>query len=123
ELYGGYVMKISFCSTLRILQVAVLIFGVSAFAFAQSATSEVNGVVKDPTGAVIPGATIHLIDAATKTETTSTTTNEGTFVIPNVRPGLYSIVVEHTGFSKKEVQDVKVDVGVPFTVNIELAAG
>src|SRR6185295_15133388 len=32
-------------------------------------------------------------------------------------------VAEQAGFSKKEIQDVKVDVGVPFTVNIELAAG
>jgi len=116
-------MKISFNFVLRLLQVAVLICGVTGFALAQSPSSEVNGTVKDPTGAVIPGATIHLIDVATNTETTTTSSNEGSFVFANVRAGLYRIVAEHTGFSKKEIQDVKVDVGVPFTVNIDLAAG
>ena len=116
-------MKISFSFPLRVLYIAVLVFGLAGFAFAQSASSEINGVVKDTTGAVIPGATIHLIDVATNTQTTITTTNEGTFVIPNVRPGVYRIIAEHTGFGRKEIQDVKLDVGVPFTVNIELAAG
>ena len=116
-------MKISFSFPLRVLYVAVLVLGLAGFAFAQSSASEINGVVKDTTGAVIPGATIHLIDVATNTQTTTTATNEGTFVIPNVRPGMYRIVAEHTGFSRKEIQDVKLDVGVPFTVTIELAAG
>jgi carboxypeptidase family protein len=116
-------MKISFSFPLRVLYIAVLVFGLTGFAFAQTATSEVNGVIKDSSGAVIPGATIHLIDAATNTQTTTTATQEGTFVIANVRPGLYRIVVEHAGFSRKEVQNVKLDVGVPFTVTIELAAG
>src|SRR6185503_14722917 len=116
-------MKISCSLALRILQVAVLVFGLVGFAFAQSATSEVNGVVKDPTGAVISGATIHLIDVATNTEVTTTSTDEGRYVFANVRPGVYKIVAEQTGFSKKEIQDIKVDVGVPFTVNIDLAAG
>ena len=116
-------MKISFSFPLRVLYIAVLVLGLAGFAFAQSSSSEINGVVKDTTGAVIPGATIHLIDVATNTQTTITTTNEGTFVIPNVRPGVYRIIVEHTGFGRKEIKDVKLDVGVPFTVNIELAAG
>lgn len=109
--------------SLRFFQVAVLIFGLAGFAFAQSSTAEVNGVVKDTTGAVIPGATVRLIDVATNTEATTTASDEGAFLFANVRPGLYRIIAEHTGFSRKEVQDVRVNVGVPFTVNIELAAG
>ena len=77
-------MKISFSFPLRVLYIAVLVLGLTGFAFAQSASSEVNGVVKDTSGAVIPGATIHLIDVATNTQTTTTATQEGTFVITNV---------------------------------------
>jgi Carboxypeptidase regulatory-like domain len=123
ELFGGYAMKILFSFPLRVLYLAVLVLGLTGSAFAQSSTSEVNGVVTDTSGAVISGATIHLIDVATNTQTTTTATKEGTFVIANVRPGVYRIVAEHAGFSKKEIQDVKLDVGVPFTVNIELSAG
>src|SRR5262245_8987419 len=99
-------MKISFSSVLRILQIAVLVFGLTGLVLAQSSNCEVNGVVKDTTGAVIPGATIHLIDVATNTQTTTTSTNDGAFVFANVRPGLYKIVAEQTGFGKKEIQDV-----------------
>ena len=116
-------MKISFSFPLRVLYIAVLVLGLTGFAFAQTSTSEVNGVVKDTSGAVISGATIHLIDVATNTQITTTSTNEGTFLFANVRPGTYRIVAEQTGFSRKEIQDVKVNVGVPVTVNIELAAG
>ena len=109
--------------SLRFFGLAVLMFGLAVFAFAQTPTAEVNGVVKDTTGAVIPGATIHLIDVATNTETTTIASDDGAFRFANVRPGLYRIVAEHTGFSKKEIQDVRLNIGVPFTVNIELAAG
>ena len=116
-------MKISFSFSLRILQVAVLVFGLTGLALAQSSSAEVNGVVKDTSGAVIPGATVRLIDIATNTETTTTANNEGAFVFGSVRAGLYRIVAEHTGFSRKEINEVRVNVGVPFTVNIELPPG
>ena len=48
-------MKISFSFPLRVLYIAVLVLGLTGFAFAQTSTSEVNGVVKDTSGAVISG--------------------------------------------------------------------
>ena len=66
--------------SLRFFHVAVLIFGLTGFAFAQTSTAELNGVVKDPTGAVISGATLRLIDVATNAELTTTATDQGTFV-------------------------------------------
>ena len=95
-------MKISFKFALRFIQVAALVFGLTSLAFAQGATSEVNGVVKDTSGAVISGATVHLIDVATNTQTTTTTTGEGTFVFTNVRPGVYRIVAEQQGSAEKK---------------------
>ena len=116
-------MSILFNVPLRIFAIALVVCGLATLALAQGSASEVNGVVKDTAGAIVPGATVHLIDTATNTETVTTTNNEGFFVFGNVRAGLYKIVAEHSGFSKKEVQDIRVNVGVPFTVNIELAAG
>jgi hypothetical protein len=109
----------------RALAIVLLISGmIGAVAFAQgSSSSEVNGTVRDTAGAVIAGATIRLIDSATNAETTTTSSNEGAFIFANVRPGGYRIVAEHTGFSKQEVRDFRVNVGVPLTINIELTAG
>jgi len=116
-------MTISSNFALRILQLALLVGALSGVALAQSASSEVNGVVKDTAGAVVSGATLRLIDTATNSEFTTTSSGEGAFIFANVRPGVYRLITEHAGFSKKEVQNLKVDVGVPSTVNIDLAPG
>ena len=116
-------MTISSNFALRILQLALLVVVLSGVALAQSSSSEVNGVVKDTAGAVVSGATLKLIDTATNSEVTTTSSGEGTFIFANVRPGVYRLITEHTGFSKKEIKDIKVDVGVPFTVNVDLAPG
>jgi hypothetical protein len=79
------------------LHIAIVVCGLTGLAFAQSSNPEVNGVVKDTSGAVISGATLHLIDIATNTELTTTANSEGAFVFGNVRAGLYKIVAEHAG--------------------------
>src|ERR1051325_5201324 len=116
-------MTISSNFALRVLQLALLVVALSGVAFAQSASSEVNGVVKDTAGAIVGGATLRLIDTATNSEITTTSKDDGNFIFANVRPGVYRLITEHTGFSKKEIQNIKVDVGVPFTVNVDLAPG
>lgn len=116
-------MRILLNSPLRVVHLLLLLFALAGAAFAQGTNAEVNGVVKDTQGAVVAGATLRLIDTATNTEITTTANSEGAFVFANVRAGLYRLIAEHSGFSKKEVQNVKVDVGVPYTVNIDLAPG
>src|SRR6185503_14069167 len=81
--HGGLAMKISLKVVLRFCQIAVLVFGVTALALAQSPSSEVNGTVKDTTGAIIPAMTKHLVDVGKNAETT-TSSGEGTFVFANV---------------------------------------
>jgi hypothetical protein len=100
----------------------VLLLGAAA-ALGQTTSSEVNGSVKDEAGAAIAGATVRLIDDATKTEVTGTSNSDGRFTFANVRPGTYTVVAEQPGFKRQEIQTVKVDVGVPATVNFALAPG
>jgi hypothetical protein len=91
---------------------------------AQSSTTRVYGTVKDTTGAVIAGAKITLIENASgRPLKNTTTTDEGTFVFPDIPPGSYTVVAEQTGFKKAEVKDIKVDVGIPATVNLDLEQG
>lgn len=91
---------------------------------AQSSTTRVYGTVKDATGAVIAGAKITLIENASGRVMKSTTTSdEGTFVFPDISPGSYTVIAEQTGFKKAEVKDIKVDVGIPATVNLDLEQG
>ncbi|HEY0005327.1 MAG TPA: TonB-dependent receptor [Pyrinomonadaceae bacterium] len=82
-----------------------------------------NGTVKDPTGAVVAGATVTLRDIATNREVTSTTNDEGFFVFQDVRPGLYVVAAERAGFKRAEVQNVQANVDQPSTVNIVMEVG
>src|SRR5262245_45351487 len=90
---------------------------------AQTVNATMTGVVKDTTGAVIPGAKVTLTDDATKLSVNTTTNGEGFYLFNDVRSGYYTVAVEATGFKKSEVRDVKVDVGAPATVNVNLEAG
>ncbi len=92
-------------------------------AAAQTVNSTVTGVVRDITGAVIPGAKVTLTDTATKLSINTTTNSEGFYLFNDVRSGYYTVAAEATSFKKSEVRDVKVDVGAPATVNVKLEAG
>jgi hypothetical protein len=90
---------------------------------AQTTTATVNGTVKDAQGAVVVGATVTLIDMATGREVTAGTNSEGAFVFTDVRSGDYVLTAEAAGFKKTETRGVKVNVGMPATVNLELQPG
>ena len=66
--------------------VVVLIAVSSVIALAQG-LSGVTGIVADPTGAVIPGAKVVLLDTKTNRELTATTNDNGVYVFTNVPPG------------------------------------
>jgi hypothetical protein len=91
---------------------------------AQSSTTRVYGTIKDAAGAVVAGAKITLIENASgQVLKTTTTTDEGTFVFPDIASGVYTVIAEQTGFKRAEVKDIKVDVGIPTTVNLDLEQG
>ncbi len=87
-------------------------------------TGSIVGNVTDPTGAVVPNATVTVKNKATGKESTAITTDSGNFNIPQVSPGFFTLTVQATsGFKKSQVTDVKVDAGTPATVNVVLELG
>jgi hypothetical protein len=68
----------------------------------------ISGTVKDGTGAVVAGATVTAISAATNFATSRTTTVDGLYVIAPIPPGTYSVTVAAKGFKtlKQENLDV-----------------
>jgi hypothetical protein len=107
---------------LTLMIFALLIFTAS-IASAQSSQTTLSGTVKDQNGALVPGATITLVDARTKAERQATTNDDGFFLFANVLAGDYRITAEGGGFKKIEVSSVKVDVSIPATVNLVLETG
>src|SRR5207249_10420177 len=64
--------------------------------FAQ--TGQINGVVADNTGAVVPGATVKAVEVATALSRETITGADGRYNFTSLRPTTYDITVELTGF-------------------------
>jgi hypothetical protein len=91
-------------------------------AFPQT-TGEIRGNVKDPSGAVIPNATVTAIFVGTGAIRTATTGGDGGFTIPELTIGTYSVEGDAQGFKKFVAKDVVVSIGHVTVVNIILQVG
>ena len=109
---------------LRTLFVMLCVLACSVLMLAQTtiSTGSIQGVVTDPTGAVVSGAKISINNKATGRVITSTTTSAGTYGSGALIPGDYTLRVEAQGFSTSELA-VIVQVGVTSTGNIKLHVG
>ena len=102
----------------------VLPFAFSGVTFAQEITGNLNGTVKDSTGAIIKGATVTITDSQKNVVVRTVQTNdEGDYSVPNLAVGVYSIAVEATNFKKTVQNDIKVDVGQRRNVELVLEPG
>jgi hypothetical protein len=89
--------------------------------FAQSAGAAgmIEGKVVDPSGALVPGATVEIRNPVTGFVRTATTDEGGTFALRNIPLNPYHMVVTAKGFNAT-VEDVDVRSGVPIELNIKL---
>jgi hypothetical protein len=83
----------------------------------------IHGSITDPTGAVVPGATVVATNVATNVETTRQTTEAGIFVIAPVPPGEYKLTVSSSGFLTLIQEKVIVDALSTVSVNLTLQVG
>jgi IS6 family transposase len=58
-----------------------------------STTATITGTVTDGTGAVVPDATVTVVDLATKTTTIHQSNSDGTFVVPGLPVDTYSVTI------------------------------
>lgn len=92
--------------------------------FAQTATTgSVTGSVADPSGAVVPTASVELVSTETNATQTQTTNAAGQFTFSNVRPGPYKITVKMTGFRIASIPNLQVEVNKSSSVDIKLDVG
>ena len=89
---------------------------------AQTETGQIVGTVTDPSGAVVPGATVTVTSAATSASRSVTTGNDGSFVVTNLLPATYRVKVEAQGF-KTSVQPVELNVGARVGLDLKLEVG
>jgi hypothetical protein len=96
------------------------ILSTSLSLFSQIATTSLRGTVKDPTGALVPGAKI-TITSTTTGQTLSTTANEnGQYVFPQLPPSKYTILATAAGFGDQR-KTAELLVNQPATIDFALS--
>jgi hypothetical protein len=92
-------------------------------ATAQGPVGTLNGTVTDPGGAVVPGATVVATNVSTQVETNTTSTNTGTYTLPYLPAGTYTIRVTAPGFRTATAENVVLRVAQTQTVDVKLEVG
>jgi len=94
-------------------------FLISSAAFAQGG-GKITGIVKDPSGAVIPGATVELNNTTTGAKRTTTTDNQGSYSFPALAVGQYDLQAKATGFLPQQRAGLVIDVNSALQVDVTL---
>ena len=95
----------------------------SAVASAQVSFGRLAGTVFDNTGAVLPGVTVTLNNEERGQTQTTTTSETGAFVFPQVQPGVYTVTMALSGFRTAEFSQVEIHVGVERSLTARLEVG
>src|SRR5579863_1749861 len=82
--------------------------------------ASINGVVKDPSGSVIPGATVTATDTNTGIQKTVNSDESGRYIIPNLVPSVYNVSVAHQGFATVNRAKQELLVGTAVTLDFSL---
>ena len=95
----------------------------SAPLFAQFETASVLGYVRDSSGAVVPGATVSLVNQETKAQVTAQSNAQGAYEFTDVKIGQYQVTAKAAGFDISTTQPFTVTVNARQRVDVALKIG
>lgn len=114
-------------SWLRIARVSLVIFSLSLFGAitlqAQNPQASISGVVSDPSGAVIPGATVKVTDTMRGVSYQAETNQTGVYVIKYLTPSTYRVTAEKSGFQTYVVDAFPLTTLQAAVLNITMKVG
>ncbi|HYU77693.1 MAG TPA: carboxypeptidase regulatory-like domain-containing protein, partial [Vicinamibacterales bacterium] len=90
---------------------------------AQTNVGQISGVVRDPSGGVLPGVAITIVNVDTQFIRTETTDEHGAYVVTNLPVGDYSVTAELEGFRKATRTDFAVTADGRLTADFTLNVG
>jgi hypothetical protein len=114
-------------SNVRRAALRLLILGLLAVlvgrAYSQSTGGRILGRISDPSGAVLAGVKVTLVNEATGVARDVQSNDSGDYVFVEVQPGNYRVEVEHPGFKKAVRKGITVEVNQVLTLNLAMAVG
>ena len=109
---------------------SALVFAVSVFllmqppiASAQTSTATLTGTVRDSSGAVIPNVSITVTDMERNTSHVTRANEAGSYVLPALTPGIYSIAAELPSFRRSRLDGIVLQVNQTVRVDLRLDLG
>jgi hypothetical protein len=108
-------------SVRRLAAAIALTILATSLTFAQTAKGTITGVVKDPNGAAVAGASVEATNEATGDKRTATASEDGVYTIPNLEAGSYTVTASGSGFATSTVKQVAVSVSFTATQDVQLA--
>src|SRR3954462_4397043 len=104
------------------LIVALLALSTSLL-WAQAGTGEITGLVTDPQGAVVTGATVDIVNQGTGEKRSTHTTGSGIYRFTAMPVGTYTLTIDAKDFQKTEVRNVNISVALVSTRDVTLKVG
>lgn len=92
-------------------------------AVAQVATSRLEGIIQDQSGAIVPAAKITAVNDKTQVRAETSSNAQGLFVFPSLQPGLYTMTVEAQGFRRTVIGNLELNVGGTVSEVVKLEVG
>ena len=86
-------------------------------------TANLNGTVTDMSGATVPNAKVVVTNQATGVEWNAQTNSAGLYAVPSLPPGNYQITITASGFQTLILKDLRLDVAMSVTKDLQLAVG
>src|SRR6185295_8097235 len=108
------ISNLTFCTLLILMLVSTVL--------PQAAKSELIGEVRDQNGALVPNAKVSVTDVATG-QTSSNLADDGSFIMTNLKPGIYNVAVEAEGFKQSLREGVRLATGERVRLDVVLDPG
>jgi hypothetical protein len=108
---------------LRTFTLLVFATCLASVCLAQTASSRLVGVVSDPSGAHVEGASVAVINQKTGVERKATTNEAGLYIVQQLEPSTFSVRVSHSGFSDAKINGLTLGVGQEITQDFALQVG
>jgi len=107
----------------HLLTVCILVLCAGSVAFAQAGRGSISGLVSDPSGAIVNGATVTALNHATGVALHTVTSAAGLYSFVSLTPGNYVVTASQKGFESVAQDNVLVTVDQVATVNVALRVG
>src|SRR5437763_16675935 len=109
--------------TFALVAAALLSLASGAAVWSQTVQGVITGTITDPTGAVVPNATVTITNTGTNISQSTTTGSDGSYRFSLVPPGTYTVEVKAANFATVRISGIVVEASqtVPYNVKLELA--